>query len=337
MRKKKVNKKPVTSVKGFFRDLFLIDRKLWVPIVIVFFTSLFISQGFIRDVASQGTVFGIKTDPFEKPVVSSSPISVPDPALYPKKTTDVAAPDVSADSAIVMDVSSQVVMYEKNSDVRFPSASTTKIMTALVGLDQFGLADVLTAPLLPVEGAKMKLVAGEQIAFENMLYGLLLASGNDAAVAIAYNSPGGIDGFVDEMNKKAAELNLVNTYFADPTGLSSEDYTTALDLSRLASFALKNETLAKIFSTREKTVTDITGSFVHPLENLNKLLGSVVGAAGVKTGYTEEAGQVLVAAAIREGHTIVTVVLKSQDRFLDSKNLLEWAFTNHRFTPPTLL
>ena len=331
-KQKKIRK---TSVEAFLKDLKGLDRKLLASFAFVLLILLFVSQTSAFDI-EKGTVFGIQTTFLEKPTINSSPMEVPKPALYPKKDSDVPTPFITAQSAIVIDVASQVVLYTKSQDAQFPPASTTKIMTALVALEQFALDDVLTVPALSIEGAKMKLVPGEQITFENLLYGLLLASGNDAAETIAYNFPGGKDASILTMNKTAKELNLVNTHFQNTTGLESENhYTTALDLARLASFALKNETFARIVSSRYKTVSDITGAHVHSLENLNKLLGSVEGVTGIKTGFTEEAGQVLVAAAARDGHTIVTVVLKSNDRFLDSKNLLEWAFANHVFIADT--
>lgn len=330
MKRKKTQRKRVTNVKAFITDLWAIDRKLWLPFFIALLTTLFVSQ------KAGGAVFGINTDLFEKPTIVTSPISVPNPALYPKKSTDVPAPVVTAQSAIVMDVASQVVLYQKNEDIDFPLASTTKIMTAFVGMDYFGESDILTVPSVSVEGAKMKLVAGERITFKNLLYGLLLASGNDAAMTIAHNAPAGLDGFVSDMNEKANLLHLVSTHYEDPTGLSPMNQTTALDLARLASFALTNKTFSNIVSTKQMRVMDASGRHVHNLENLNRLLSEVKGVVGVKTGYTEEAGQVLVSAATRDEHTIVTVVLKSEDRFLDSQKLLEWVFANHIFTAATL-
>ncbi len=335
--KKRTQKKPV-NIKAFFNDLVRLDRKLLFLLLLTVFISFFVSQKSLFVITSTGVVFGIKTKALEEPVINSSPISLPDPSFYPKKITDAPAPYVSAASAIVIDADSQVILYQKNQDVRFPPASTTKIMTALVGMDYFKLDDILQVPQITTEGVKIGLVSKEQISFESLLYGLLLNSGNDAAETIAKNVPGGLDAFVLNMNIKAKELNLINTHFVDTTGMAFENhYTTAIDLARLASVALKNQELVKVVATKRMTVSDVTGAHVYNLENLNKLLSEVAGADGIKTGYTEEAGQVLVAAATRDKHTIVTVVLKSEDRFLDSKNLLEWAFANYTFTPATTL
>ena len=327
----KKKKKQKSDFKAFLTDIRSLDRKLLVSFVVAFLLTLLLSQN------SQGAVYGLSTALFENPMIRQEPMIVPKPALYPKKTTNVLPPQITAQSAIVIDVASQVVIHQKNEHVSFPLASTTKLMTALVGMEYFNLNDILTVPLISVAGAKMGLVDREQISFENLLYGLLLNSGNDAAEAIALASPPGYAGFIEVMNEKAKELHLANTHFEDPTGLSPENHTTALDLARLASFALKNAVLANVVSTQAKTVSDSTGQYTHALENLNKLLGTVEGVIGMKTGFTQEAGQVLVTAAARDNHTLVTVVLRSEDRFLDSKNLLEWAFANHSFTQASRL
>jgi D-alanyl-D-alanine carboxypeptidase (penicillin-binding protein 5/6) len=331
--KKRPQRKKGNSVAAFARDLLGYKRILIFLAAFLFF-FLLISQ---REV-ERGSVFGVQTSFFERPVLRADPFTLPTPALYPKKATDVSPPSVSAQSAIVLDATSQVILYKKNEDVRFPPASTTKIMTALVGMEYFQPSDILSVNgSTNVEGSTMKLVEGERMTFENLLFGLLLNSGNDAAETIAQNSPGGRDGFIARMNEKAGQLHLENTHFEDVTGIAFENhYTTALDLARLASAALQNGIFARIVATKAKTVSDVSGRYLHNLENINKLLGSVAGVEGVKTGYTEEAGQVLVAAATRNGHTIISVVLRSQDRFLDSTNLLEWAFANYTFTEATL-
>lgn len=336
MKKKRQQKPTRSDLKAFLRDLASIDWKILLGVFTVLFISLFVSQKVLFSSAESGVIFGIQTDFFEKPFIQSSPVTPLKPANYPKKITNIDAPEISAKSAIVMDVASQVVLYGKEPDTRLLPASTTKIMTAILAMDYFQPDDVLIVPKFTIEGAKMGLIAGEEISFESLLYGLLLNSGNDAAETIAANSPLGKAAFITAMNKKANELSLFHTHFNNVTGLEGVDhYTTALDLARLASFARKNSEFAKIVATKKFVVTDVSGRLVHPLENVNKLLDVVAGADGVKTGFTEEAGQVLVAAATRNSHTILTVVLKSDDRFLDSKNLLEWAFANHEFVQAT--
>ena len=242
-------------------------------------------------------------------------------ALYPSFKSPID-PDITAKAAIVMDNDSKVLLYSKNPNLLFSMASTTKIMTALVALDYYQIGDVLTIRAENVEGVNVGFKIGEQLLFEDILYAMLLPSGNDAALTLAQNYPGGEEVFITKMNEKAHSLNLINTNFADSIGLEdSRDYTTPLDLARLASVALENETFAKIVATKTWEITDITGKNTYLLNNLNKLLG-IRGVNGVKTGYTDEAGQVLVTSKKEGDNTIVIVVMDSQDRFSDTAKLL---------------
>jgi D-alanyl-D-alanine carboxypeptidase len=201
-------------------------------------------------------------------------------------------------------------------------------MTALTALDYFKRSDILTVKQATDEGSILGLVAGEKMTFENLLYALLLPSANDAALVIAQNYPGEEQAFVKAMNEKAKTLELFNTHYADPAGLVDEgDYTTPFDMARLASFAVQNPTLKKIVGTKEKVIGDTSGALVYDLTNLNKLLG-IDGVNGVKTGYTEEAGQVLVTSKDEKGKTIIIVVMKSEDRFMDTAKLLDLVSNN---------
>jgi len=231
-------------------------------------------------------------------------------------------PDISAKAVVVMDKDSGVVLFSKNPNLLFSMASTTKIMTALVALDYYRMDDVLTVETQGVEGVNVGFTVGEKLSFKDVLYAMLLPSGNDAALAIAENYPGGKDAFIKKMNEKNKLLHLANTNFADSIGLEdSSDYTTPLDLARLASIALENKIFAKIVATKTWEIADITGQNKYLLINLNKLLG-VQGINGVKTGYTTEAGQVLVTSKKEGEHTLIIVVMDSQDRFFDTSKLL---------------
>ena len=255
------------------------------------------------------------------------PFSVSPEAKFPIIKTEFV-PVISATGAIIMDADSKVVLYSKNPDLRFSTASTAKIMTALTSLDYFKPADILTVKRATDEGSVLGLKEGEQMTFENLLYAMLLPSANDAALTIADNYPGGEKAFVIKMNEKAKMLKLYNTNYSDPAGLiDSGDFTTPFDLSRLASFALKNNTLKKIVATKEKTIYDLSGVYVYNLSNLNKLLG-IDGVNGVKTGYTQEAGQVLVTSKEEKGKTIIIVVMGSEDRFSDTFKLLDLVSNN---------
>ena len=246
---------------------------------------------------------------------------------YPSFKTPID-PDISAKAIVIMDKDSKVVLFSKNPNLLFSMASTTKIMTALVGLDYFKTNDVLRIRAENVEGVNVGFKIGQRVRFVDVLYAMLLPSGNDAALAVAQNYPGGEDEFIKKMNEKAKSLNLANTNFADSIGLEdSRDYTTPLDLARLASAALENKIFSNIVATKEIEISDLTGANRYLFKNLNKLLG-VSGVNGVKTGTTTEAGQVLVASKEEielngNKHTLIIVVMNSQDRFSDTAELLK--------------
>lgn len=236
---------------------------------------------------------------------------------------------ISAQGAVVFDKASGVTLFEKNPNLRFSPASTTKIMTALVALELFNLEDILTIYQTDVEGSVLGFVAGEKFSFESLLYAMMLPSSNDATAAIAQNYPGGEEAFVAKMNEKAREFYLVDTYFDDPIGLLDEkDYTTPIDLARLAAVSLENPTLREVVSTKNKEIASLSGN-VYLLQNLNRLL-DLPGVSGVKTGFTEGAGQVLVTSKMIEDENveIIIVVMQSEDRFADTKTLLDYLENN---------
>lgn len=261
--------------------------------------------------SEQAEILTPRPDPITNTPVADYPIL--------ERTT---IPEVSAQAAYVMDEGSKVVLYAKNENLRFSPASTTKIMTALTGLDEYKLNQILTIKRSNVIPVIVGFPQGVGVTFENLLYGMFLPSGNDAAYAIADNDPGGMGGFVAKMNQKTKDLHLTNTHFGDSVGLlDDEDYTTVRDLALLGAEALKNPIIARIADTKEKMITDSVGN-VYDLKNINKLLG-LYGVIGLKTGYTEEAGEVLVTGASLKGHTYIIVVMKSDDRFADTEKLLQ--------------
>jgi D-alanyl-D-alanine carboxypeptidase len=244
---------------------------------------------------------------------------IPDFPTIKNASSDIS---ISAESVLVYEKDSRSVVMQKRGNLRFAPASTTKIMTALVALDHYTVDQYLSAyGVSTVLGSNMGLVEGEEIKVIDLLYGLMLPSGNDAAHVLASQYPGGKESFIAEMNRKAEEYRLYNTHFRDPAGLDDGNYTTAFDLARLALIGLENDVLKKIVETRNITVYDRTFVYEHRLENLNKLLYTD-GIFGVKTGYTDEAGQVLVTSAQTNGKTYIIVVLKSEDRFLDTQTIL---------------
>lgn len=241
-------------------------------------------------------------------------------------------PQISAKGAVVMDADSGVVIYSKNPNLRFSPASTTKIMTALTALSYFSPNEMLTVRNASTEGVVLGLKRGQKISFQNLLYALLLPSANDVALTISQNFPASTEGFVQKMNQNAQRFNLYNTHYQDPAGLEDDgDYTTPLDLARLSSIAIKNETFAKVVSTKEKTIEDSNGN-VYPLKNLNKLLG-IDDVNGIKTGTTIGAGQVLVTSQKVGEHTTVIVIMDSTDRFLDTQKILTAITGNITYLP----
>lgn len=250
------------------------------------------------------------------------------PEEYPKIINNYP-PAISAQGSVIMDRDSKVTLFEKNPNLRFSPASTTKIMTALVALEHFQMDDILTVYSGRFDGVVLGVTQNEKFRFEDLLYAMMLPSANDAAKTIADNYPGGEGAFVAKMNEKAKELGLSSTHFEDPAGLKDQgDFTTPIDMARLASFAMQNKEFAKVVSTKNKTITNTEGK-IYEVENLNILL-DLPGVNGVKTGFTEEAGQVLVTSKELAGtdKELIIVVMQSQDRFGDSEALLNFLDNN---------
>lgn len=230
----------------------------------------------------------------------------------------------SASSAILMDVDSGRVLYAQNADARMLIASTTKIMTALVAIEEKPLSDRVTVSHAAAytEGSSMYLKEGETLTLETLLYGLLLCSGNDAAVAIAEYVGGDERGFVAMMQAKAKTLGMTATSFANPNGLDDEaHYSTARDMGRLACAAVNNETLVRIASTKSITIGGRT------MYNHNKLLSYAEGCIGLKTGFTKAAGRTLVSCAQRGGQRLVAVTLQDGNDWADHQSLYDYGFS----------
>lgn len=278
---------------------------------------------------------------FEKPLVRGGEINLPEPSDYPINTTGVKAPFLTAKSAIVIDVPSKVIIFAKNANSVLPPASLTKIMTALVVVENYQLDKVLTVPnkIDYLIGSNMGLEAGERMTVENLLYGLLVHSANDAAFTLASSYFGGIEQFIYSMNQKANELSLFDTHFTNISGIDQPNHkSTVRDLAHLTGYAMENPLLAEIVKTKKLTVVDVDKKHWHKLETTNELIGQVLGLKGVKTGWTEGAGECLISFVERNGKEIITVILGSQDRFGETADLIDWVFTNFEWvdiTPPT--
>lgn len=263
------------------------------------------------------------------PSISRSHFVVPPPVLFPQKVGPETLPELTAKGVVVIDPVSSVRLYEKNASSRLFPASTTKIMTSLVALDSFKMEDILIVPKLIDEGQDIKLVEGEKLTAENLLYALLVASANDAAETLAANFPGGREAFITKMNEKAKDIYLKETHFVNPSGIDQEGvYISPYDLALLTKSALQNPHFAQMVATKEKIITDTEGLRVHEFSNINQLLGKVEGVRGVKTGYTDNAGECLVTYLERDGKKIIIVVLRSEDRFGETKKLINWVYQN---------
>lgn len=258
---------------------------------------------------------------------------LPSPPLGPVAINDTPPPAVTAKAVVIIDPLTNTILFEKNPHQRLLPASTTKIMTGLIALEVFQPNEVVTITDADKSiGQTSNLVSGEQITVENLLYALLVNSGNDAALALARHYPAGYSTFVDRMNQKAAELGLLDTHYTNVSGVEQEaHYSTAADLSRLAKEAMKNSLFAQIVGTKSITIQSIDGRFVRKLTNLNQLLGKVDGVLGIKTGWTDNAGECLVSFTNRNGHELIIVVLGSADRFGESTALINWAYAHHQW------
>ena len=233
----------------------------------------------------------------------------------------------SAQSACVMDAVSGRILYEKHADRKSLIASTTKIMTALIVCEQCNVLDRMRIPkeAVGIEGSSMYLQEGEILTIQELLYGLMLSSGNDAAVALAIYCGGTVEGFAQLMNDKARLLGLTGTHFENPNGLDSPNhYSTARDLAVLAAYAMDNPVFRQTVSTKTVTMGN------RSLRNHNKLLWQVSGADGVKTGYTKAAGRILVSSATRDGRRIIAVTIHDPNDWQDHAHFLEKGFSGYQ-------
>ncbi len=240
------------------------------------------------------------------------------------------APSVSAKSAVLIEAQSGEVIFAKNADTRLPMASTTKIMTALVAIENADISKVVSVSpqAVGVEGSSVYLYPEEKLTLEDLLYAMLLESANDAAAAIAIEVGGDIESFAEMMNKKALDMGLSDTHFENPHGLDGEThYTTARELALIAREAMSNQEFREIVSTYKKTIPLNETEGVRLLLNHNKLLRSYEGAVGVKTGFTKKSGRCLVSAAERDGLGFIAVTLGAPDDWRDHTAMLDYGFS----------
>lgn len=247
--------------------------------------------------------------------------------VLPCSALAAAPPDNTAISAILIDCNSGRVLYEKNPNEKRLIASITKLMTALVAVESHpNLTEEvkIKQEWTKAEGSSLYLIEGETMSLETLLYGLLLHSGNDAALAIAGFCANDVDTFVEWMNQRAVDLGMRNSHFQNPNGLNhDEHYSTAADMAKLAAACMKNETIAKIVATKSISLEGRT------FTNHNKLLWQYEGCVGMKTGYTQMAGRTLISSAKRNGQTLIVVTLWDSNDWADHKKLLDFGFETY--------
>lgn len=241
---------------------------------------------------------------------------------------------LEARSFISLDAKTAKVLTEKDSKIRIPMASITKIMTAIVILENAKLDDIVTISqnAISTYGTGIGLRPGERLTVNDLMYATLLNSSNDSAVALAEHVSGTEEEFAKLMNEKVKELNLSGSHFTNAAGLDNpEHYSTVSDLALLTRYALQNPTFREIVKTKEKQITSLEG-ISHNLKNSNKLMGTIeYNILGVKTGYTEEAGECLITLAENDGNEVLAVVLNTPDRFGETRKLLKWSFNSFKW------
>ena len=247
--------------------------------------------------------------------------------LFAIPAKNIYALDTSAECACVISADSGEIIYSKNADMRHPMASTTKIMTALVALEKNIMDErtVVSENAAIQEGSSIYLRSGEEISIRDLMYGMMLNSGNDAACAIVEHICGSVEAFAELMTQKAHEIGAVNTSFKNANGLDADGhYSTAYDMAKIAAYAMKNPQFCEIVST--KTAQIETSSGITYLKNHNKLLWNYDGCIGVKTGYTKSTGRCLVSAAERNGVRLIAVTLGAPDDWKDHAAMLDYGF-----------
>lgn len=262
---------------------------------------------------------------------------------FPIKKNEVKDPSVYAHNYVLMDEETGYLLVEKDSHEKVPIASTTKIMTAMLVLENYHLDDIVTISQNAASqiGSDINLRTNEKMTVRNLLYALLVMSGNDSAMALAEHIQGGLSEFVKNMNEKAKYLQMNDTQYKDPAGLDDSGYSSAFDLAVIASYAMKNKQFSDIVKTTDYTINSVDGKLSHKLTSSNRLIKQdeslfYSNANGIKTGFTPTAGHCLVSSAIKDNRELVGVILNTNESTVDasakeSKKLLQWGFDNFLF------
>ncbi len=257
------------------------------------------------------------------------------PVPYEKKKSDgqnTNGPNLEAKVINVVDLKTGISLYSRNADEKRSIGSITKLMTAIIILEENSISEIATVSqrAAKTEGSTVWLYAGEKITIENLLYSMLVHSGNDAAYALAEHNAGNVEKFVEKMNKKAQFLGLYSTKLSNPAGFDNENnYSTANDIAILSKIAYKKPFIRRATSIQQLEIKSVNEKTAHKLENTNTLLGKDPRVKGLKTGHTKEAGLSFVAVATNErGNDIITIILDSPKRFTETEKLIDWIFEN---------
>lgn len=251
----------------------------------------------------------------------------------PLKKDNAVAPIIEAESAIIVDFDSGTVLYEKNPDAKLQIASITKLMTAIIALEEGNLDDIVyvSNKAAQTEGSKVWLYGGEEITLRNLLLAVLIHSGNDAAIAVAEYIGGDVTTFVQKMNDKTKKIGLYSTHYENPVGFDAlENYSTGSDLALLARYAYRKPFVRNAVIIPSMSISSVDGSLSHDLKSTNELLDGFMNVLGLKTGHTEAAGLCFLSIIENDnGNKIITVVLNSPARFDETKKLASWAFRSY--------
>jgi len=290
--------------------------------ILSIYIASIIQKNIVENIGLPPEIVKIATETAEDPENSTS---------LPTKNPLMIKPIIEAKSSLAMDISTGMVLYEKNIHDRLPIASITKLMTIMITLEENNLEDVVTISKNAANtgGTSMGLKAGEKIKVKDLLEGALIQSANDAAIALAENNAKTVEEFTKKMNKKALTLGLLNTHYSNPAGLEDKDnYSSAYDLAKLSRYIYQKQFIKQVASTKDTTVTSVGGDYTHKLTSTNDLLGNkYYKVKGLKTGTTDAAGLCLISIAENDkGNEILTIVLNSPSRFTETKIIIDWIF-----------
>lgn len=257
------------------------------------------------------------------------PLVLSESVVVPLTSINLPVPDISAKYVLVKDLVNSEILFSKQADVPVPPASTTKMMTALVAVSEYGWDRPITVQNRFTDGSVAGFKPGEQYSVEQLVYSLLVKSANDAAEILASAHPQGRDGFIASMNQTAVKMGLTSTHFANPSGLDEDyHYSSASDITRLGEVLVNLPLFSRIVAAETVSIIDQASHSGRLIQNSNPLLGKVPGVLGIKTGFTDNAGESLITLVDRGGRRIIVTVLGSRNRAEDSRQLIEWAYSN---------